>query len=794
MVNGNVPVERTRLSENTEQAVDQTVKRMAEIAYGEYGSRSSKIRALGINIVRDAGVTEKDYYGEILAIHEWIKKNIRYIRDPVNQETLSHPEETVFNSKAGDCDDMVVLEMALLGAIGIKSHPVVVGMQPGMYSHVYMVATVPPGRHRMAGKKISLDPIMKNWPAGREAPRSRVKARKDYPQLEALMMLNGNDADLGDIYSSMDSGSNLGAYATGPSYLDTEYSGAEDIMVTPAHTPDITHDLVLSNTPKAVQSKEGVDGLFGMDIAMEATDSRGPEAMFSRGPIIGWQAKGMHRPLSAGGKYIRKHYEGGEMEARMNRARGKSPVNAGTSPNRKVVVVNDGRKEKTPQNADLTAQEQSDELDGLYGMILERTHGIRLAGLGSEDDPATQEEVREAATLSWFARFKAKSAAARAGWLKQRAENLRRMGRPEQAQSAAKQAQTQRVLAKKAIAVAKEGVELEKAAEKASPQADATVKDQQAALEVAEQEEATATEADQKPSLEGFFNRHIKKSRNWGDRRKKLLNTRRQRMDEKTKALEAGAKKVTNRLRNSLAQADRRREKIEAPVAIRSMQDPSKQGRRDSRRRTNGFPVPDDGAPKSREGLRSPFSRFGRQTAPINDDGAPKRRGGSWADNARQATPMQTGQDQAGIIAALKRLLGIGTKRQEGGTPGLTVGASAVEARQKKQAAANAQREAAAQQTAARQAALRERDEAAAREQSDVLQAAAPANEATPRDGVIVPQQGEAMDPNVNKRATKQVDGLGALPTINTPIAALNSPLVQYGAVAAGLYFFLKNR
>ena len=660
LMNGNVPVERTRLSENTEEAVDQTVKRMAEIAYGEFGSRSPKIRALAINIVRTAGVPEKDYYGELLAIHSWIKKNIRYVRDPVNQETLSHPEETAFNSMAGDCDDMVVLEMALLGAIGIKSHPVVVGMQPGMYSHVYLRATVPPGRHRMAGKTISLDPIMKNWPAGREAPKSRVKARKDYKQLEALMMLNGYDADVGDVWSSVDGGSNLGAYASGPSYLDDEYSGAESIMVTQAHTPDITHDLVLSNTPKAVQSKEGVDGMFGLGLEMEATDPQGPEAMFSRGPIVNWQAKKMHTALAPGGKYIRKHYEGGEMEARMRMARGKAGANAAASPNRKIVTVNDGKKQATPQNAPLTIQEQSDELDGLHGMIVEKTHGIRLAGLGAEEDPATQEAVKEAATLSWFARFKAKTAAARAGWLEQKAENMTRMGNSEAAKAAVEKAKAQRKLAKKAIEVAKEGVGLEKAAEKASPNAKGQIKKQQAELEVAQQEEPVAAEADEKPSLEGFFDRFMRGNDSWRERRLKLLRTRRERLEKKIQALEAQAKKVDNKVQKANAVAAKRQERIEAPVNVREMNDPSKRGRRNAMR-----------------------GRF---------------------------------------------------------------------------------------------------------------RPAAPANEAAPREGVIVPQQWEATDPNVNKRAMDptSVNGLGGLPTINTPIAALNSPLVQYGALAAGLYFFLK--
>lgn len=655
-INGNVAIERTRLPEHPEQAVDQTVKRMAEIAYGEYGSRSPKIRAAAIDIVRAAHVPEKDYYGEIVAVHEWIKKNIRYVRDPVNQETLSHPEETLFNSQAGDCDDMVVLESALLGAIGIKSHPVVVGMQPGMYSHVYLRATVPPGRHRKAGEVINLDPIMKQWPAGREAPAHKVRAKKTYKQLEA-MMLNGND-DVCDINDGLDTGSNLGAYAVGPSYLDDEFSGAQDLLVTTSHTPDITHDLVLSNTPKAVQSKEGIDGMFGMGMEVVSTVPAGFDALHSRGPMVSHIAAKAHRPLEEGRHYVRKRYEGGEMEARMRSARGRAPVNAVGSPNRKVVTVNDGKKNITPENAPLTPQEKSDELDGLYGMIGEMSQRVMLAGLGAMDDPQAQEDIKRGATLSWFAKFRAKMAAARAAWLGQKAQHLAIEGRHDEAEDARKKAQTQQKLAKKAIEVGKSGAALEQAMAKTSPAARGLIARQQAELDAAESEEPVAAEADEKAALNKGLD-PSKRTDTWYERRLKLLRTRRERLDDKIKKLGEQAKKVDRNLRRKEAMQAKRQEKIEAPVAIREMTDPAKRGRRNALRRTQGI-VP-----------------------------------------------------------------------------------------------------------------------------------AAPPNEAAPREGVVVPQQWEARDPNVNQRALAPA-ALEGLPTINTPIQALNSPLVQYGALAAGLYFMLK--
>src|SRR6056297_1512306 len=180
LADGNVPVRRTVLPTDALAATDQTVAEMMNVAEGDYGMRSPRIRALAINIVREANVREKDYYGELEAIHKWVQRNIRYMRDPVNQETLSYPEELAFNTRAGDCDDMTILEIALLGSIGIKAWPVVIGMRQGVPSHVYLQAQVPPGKHRKAGKVINLDPIMKEWRAGREAPAHRVKIRHEY--------------------------------------------------------------------------------------------------------------------------------------------------------------------------------------------------------------------------------------------------------------------------------------------------------------------------------------------------------------------------------------------------------------------------------------------------------------------------------------------------------------------------------------------------------------------------------------------------------------------------------------
>lgn len=153
--------------------IDATVSTMASMAMGVYGARSTRLRSLALDIVRGAGVAEKDQLGEVLAVHDWVQKTIRYVKDPVGAELLTHAETLAFDRHDGDCDDHSILEAALLGTLGIQTRFVVVGFtRPRVYSHVYLEAQV-----NLAGptarpdnKWMPLDPIVKTQPAGWSAP------------------------------------------------------------------------------------------------------------------------------------------------------------------------------------------------------------------------------------------------------------------------------------------------------------------------------------------------------------------------------------------------------------------------------------------------------------------------------------------------------------------------------------------------------------------------------------------------------------------------------------------------
>lgn len=276
LADGNIPVQRSRLPDS-EKAVDRTVEKMSEMSKGEYGSRSAKIRALAINIINAANVKNKDYYGMIEAIHNWVRDTIRYVKDPVSQETLSYPEETAFNSKAGDCDDMTILEMALLGSIGIRSYPVVIGLVPNHYSHVYLNVMVPTGKGAHAGEVIPADPIMREWPLGKEAPAHKVKAKKLYSELSGLgAMLNG--------------------YADASDYLDLKNLASIAPALASRVTDSSGHGV--TNTKQVVAHGETTDDIFGPGPNMPGRNNpvgvfkqAGKESLFARGPIVALSAE-----------------------------------------------------------------------------------------------------------------------------------------------------------------------------------------------------------------------------------------------------------------------------------------------------------------------------------------------------------------------------------------------------------------------------------------------------------------------------------------------------------------------
>lgn len=119
-----------------------------------------------IEIVR--GVPPFDEMGEVRAVYDWVRRNIRYTKDPVTKEKLYPPAE-LLKIRAGDCDDISSLINVFATALGYPSRWVTISTQadnPSEFTHVYSEVEVPPG----SGNWIALDAARLDSQFGEEPP------------------------------------------------------------------------------------------------------------------------------------------------------------------------------------------------------------------------------------------------------------------------------------------------------------------------------------------------------------------------------------------------------------------------------------------------------------------------------------------------------------------------------------------------------------------------------------------------------------------------------------------------
>lgn len=94
---------------------------------------------------------QKDFRGEICALSNWVRDNIRYVKDIRSVETV-HDPVTMLNVRCGDCDDKSLLLAALLESLGHPARFVAIAYKPGVFSHVWTQ-----GRVGQAGPWIDLE-------------------------------------------------------------------------------------------------------------------------------------------------------------------------------------------------------------------------------------------------------------------------------------------------------------------------------------------------------------------------------------------------------------------------------------------------------------------------------------------------------------------------------------------------------------------------------------------------------------------------------------------------------------
>ena len=116
------------------------------------GAKDFYARQKAIEVFRAYGVRPKNRIGEVCALFDFVKRNIRYTRDIFRVELL-HSARRMLELRAGDCDDMTILLGAMLLSTGHPVRLVLAGFRknrPHAYSHIYPEANV-------SGRWIAID-------------------------------------------------------------------------------------------------------------------------------------------------------------------------------------------------------------------------------------------------------------------------------------------------------------------------------------------------------------------------------------------------------------------------------------------------------------------------------------------------------------------------------------------------------------------------------------------------------------------------------------------------------------
>ncbi len=100
------------------------------------------IRQTALSLVN--GERQKDWTEEVNRIFEFVRDQVRYVRDVRGVETLQTPGKTL-EFRQGDCDDKATLACTLLESIGHPCRFVAIGYgAPGHFDHVYAETKIGP--------------------------------------------------------------------------------------------------------------------------------------------------------------------------------------------------------------------------------------------------------------------------------------------------------------------------------------------------------------------------------------------------------------------------------------------------------------------------------------------------------------------------------------------------------------------------------------------------------------------------------------------------------------------------
>lgn len=145
---------RTRKVRSTDDRVGYVARNIQD------GMKSEKVHALAAMALTDLCgdtwcIQPRDWLGEVCALSESVKNNVRYTLDAYGMDTYRTPDRTL-DMAMGDCDDMAALAGAALQAVGYPVKIKVIQM-PGQddFHHIYLLAGLPPQR---PSRWVAVDP------------------------------------------------------------------------------------------------------------------------------------------------------------------------------------------------------------------------------------------------------------------------------------------------------------------------------------------------------------------------------------------------------------------------------------------------------------------------------------------------------------------------------------------------------------------------------------------------------------------------------------------------------------
>lgn len=116
-----------------------TLQVMKDFARASVANPEQIVRTKAEQLVRN--LPARQWFGEIRALQEFVRDEIRYLRDPVDMERVATPEMTLQIGQ-GDCDDKATLLAALLDSIGHPARFVALAFNGEGFSHVLVETKV----------------------------------------------------------------------------------------------------------------------------------------------------------------------------------------------------------------------------------------------------------------------------------------------------------------------------------------------------------------------------------------------------------------------------------------------------------------------------------------------------------------------------------------------------------------------------------------------------------------------------------------------------------------------------